>query len=208
MVKRAPVKLLVEGGGNHNDALKSECRKGFAKLLERAGFKGRMPRIIACGGRRAAYNDFCAELASGAGAVFLLVDAEAPVLRASPWQHVGEREGDKWAMPPDATDAHLHLMVQCMETWFLADRSALAKYFGNGFNQNALPLATTNVESVKMHDVFDHLKRATKDTKTKGAYDKGSHSFNVLEQLDPSLVRKASPWADRFFTTLDVALKP
>jgi hypothetical protein len=47
------------------------------------------------------------------------------------------------------------------------------------------------------------LEQATRDTKTKGAYDKGKHSFKLLATLDPKLVRNAGPWAERFFATLD-----
>ncbi len=49
------------------------------------------------------------------------------------------------------------------------------------------------------------LENATKNTKTKGIYGKGSHSFKLLALLDPSLIRRASPWADRFFQALGAA---
>lgn len=58
-VVNPPRKLFVEGGGNHNDALKTECRRAFTALLEKAGFKGRLPRVVACGSRRNAYEQFC-----------------------------------------------------------------------------------------------------------------------------------------------------
>lgn len=201
-----PVKLFVEGGGNNNHELKTQCRKAFAQLLERAGLKGRLPRIVACGSRQAAYNHFCATVGDKNEVTLLLVDAEAPVTGKSPWEHVAKREGDKWEKPIGATDEQLHLMVQCMEAWFFADRAALKKYFDNGFNENSLPNPTVSIESISKADLFDRLKRATKETKTKGAYEKGAHSFKVLEHVDPSRVRKASPWAERFFSTLDTLL--
>lgn len=206
LVKHKSVKLLVEGGGNDNHALKTQCRKAFSTLLERAGFKGRLPRIVACGSRQAAYDSFCAMLNDNDGTTVLLVDAEAPVIGQSPWEHVAKREGDRWKKPAGATDEQLHLMVQCMEAWFFADRAALEKYFGNGFDPNALPNHTVKVEAISKADLFERLKRASKATKTKGAYEKGAHSFLVLEQVDPELVRKASPWAERFFSTLDTLL--
>jgi hypothetical protein len=201
-----PVKLLVEGGGNNNHELKTQCRKAFTKLLERAGFKGRLPRIVACGSRQAAYDHFCAMVGDKNEATVLLVDAEAPVTGKSPWEHVALREGDKWQKPGAATDDQLHLMVQCMEAWFFADRAALKKYFDNGFNESPLPNHTVSIESISKVDLFDRLKRATKEAKTKGAYEKGAHSFKVLEHVDPALIRAASPWADRFFKTLDSLL--
>lgn len=201
------IKLLVEGGGNNNHELKTKCRKAFSQLLERAGFKGRMPRIVACGSRKAAYDQFCAMLNDENEMVILLVDAEDAVYCQSSWDHVAQRQGDKWSKPAGATDEQLHLMTQCMESWFFADRATLAKYFGNGFNENALPSPTTNIEEIGKANVFDHLKRASKDTKTKRAYDKGSHSFNILERIDPALVRAASRRGEEFFATLDGLLK-
>jgi len=94
-------------------------------------------------------------------------------------------------------------MVQVMEAWFLADREALRDFCGNGFQESALPAATAPIEAVGKPDLYAKLQKATADTKTKGAYGKGSHSFKVLATLDPELVRKASPWAERFFVALD-----
>lgn len=202
-----PRKLFVEGGGNHNDALKTECRRAFTALLERAGFKGRMPRVVACGGRRNAYDQFCTAIGGGEGSAILLVDAEEPVVVGDPWQHVGQRLGDKWDRPAGATEDRLHLMVQCMEAWFLADRRALGEFFGQGFNESALPAATVVPEDVSKPDLYQRLGQATRRTKTKGAYDKGKHAFKLLAMLDPNLVRKAGGWAERFFATLDRLLK-
>jgi hypothetical protein len=117
-------KLFVEGGGNHNGALKTECRRAFTALLERAGCKGR-PQVIPCGGRQNAYEQFCTAIRGGEVSALLLVDAEAPVVERDPWRHVAQRPDDKWQKPAGATEDHLHLMVQCMEAWFLADRQAL-----------------------------------------------------------------------------------
>jgi hypothetical protein len=202
MVSRAP-RLFVEGGGNNNDALKTECRRAFTALLERAGFTGRMPRIVACGGRRNAFDQFCTAVAAGEDLAILLVDSEAPVVEKSPWQHVAKRPGDKWAKPANAKHDQLHLMVQCMESWFLADRQALEEFFGHGFKVNALPAATAIQADVPKPDLYRKLQRATQSTTTKGPYEKGKHSFKLLAMLDPALIRKANLWAERFFATLD-----
>jgi hypothetical protein len=196
----------VEGGGYHNDALTSQCQRAFKELLEKAGFKDHMPRIVACGGRRNAYEQFCTAVASGEGAI-LLVDSEAPVTTGNPWQHVAQRQGDEWDQPAGATEDHLHLMVQCMESWILADRRALREYFGQGFQESALPAAGRIPEDVGKLDLYNCLKQATRKTKTKGAYDKGKHSFKLLAIVDPGLVRKAGKWSERFFATLDRSMK-
>ncbi|MFO7802400.1 MAG: hypothetical protein R6V55_08915 [Desulfovermiculus sp.] len=49
--------IFIEGGGDSKD-LHLECRKAFRMLLEKTGFSGRMPRLVACGGRDDAYDDF------------------------------------------------------------------------------------------------------------------------------------------------------
>jgi hypothetical protein len=197
------VKLFVEGGGD-SDALKTECRRAFARLLERAGLKNRMPRIVACGGRRSAFDQFCTALGGGdsADVAILLVDSEAPVAQGSPWEHVARRSGDRWTRPKDVSDDGLHFMVQCMEAWLLADRPALRAFYGQGFNESALP-AATRIEEVGKNDLGRKLEQATRNTKTKGPYDKGKHSFKLLATLDPKLIREASPWAERFFSALD-----
>ncbi|MDR0720595.1 MAG: hypothetical protein LBF78_13230, partial [Treponema sp.] len=52
------VKIYVEGGGDTH-TLRTACRRGFSGFLEKAGLKGYMPRIVACGSRNNAYADFC-----------------------------------------------------------------------------------------------------------------------------------------------------
>jgi hypothetical protein len=199
------VKLFVEGGGD-NDALRTECRRAFTQLLERAGFKGRLPRIVACGGRQQAFEQLCTALGDGrrADLAILLVDAEAPVTQQSPWDHVVQ---DPWPRPDGASDESLHFMVQCMEAWLVADRRALRDFYGQGFREGALPPATGTLEAVGKPDLSRKLEQATRDTKTKGPYDKSKHSFKLLATLDPKLVRQASPWAERFFATLDKLMK-
>jgi hypothetical protein len=193
------VKIYVEGGGESN-ALRTKCREGFSKLIENAGFKSRMPRIVACGGRRCAYEDFCTAVENATADEFplLLVDSEAMVSSA-PWDHLRTRDG--WDRPSQATDEHAHLMVQCMEAWFLADRDTLSEFFGQGFRPNALP-ANNNVEEISKEDLSRGLENATRDTRTKGVYDKGKHSFELLAALDSSKVQDSSQHARRFFDTL------
>lgn len=193
MVERV---LYVEGGGD-GKALRTKCREGFSKLLRRAGCEQRMPRIVACGGRAHAFEAFECKLRIADAVPVLLVDAEARVDGEDPWGHVRQRVGDGWQRPPSARSEQLHLMVQLMETWLLADRQALADFFGSGFRARALP-ANTRVEEVPKADVLSKLRAATRESH-KGEYDKGSHSFEVLGRVDPKRLSMASPWARRFF---------
>ena len=193
------IKIYVEGGGDAS-ALKRQCRRGFAKLFEKAGLAGRMPAVVACGGRGNAYEDFRIALRHARTDEFpvLLVDSEDAVT-AAPWQHLKSR--DNWDRPDGAEDDQVHLMVQCMETWFLADHGQLAKYFGQGFREKALP-GNVRIEEISKKTVFHALASATQDTKTKGRYDKGSHSLKVLALIDPEKVAGVSPHARHLFDTL------
>jgi hypothetical protein len=90
--------------------------------------------------------------------------------------------------------------VQTIEAWFHADKATLRQYYGGSFKESALN-GRTNVEEILKADLFDGLKRATKDCQ-KGEYSKGQHSFQILARIDPSKVRAASPHAERLLTTL------
>ena len=200
------IKIFVEGGGDRN-LLRRECRKGFSNFFSKAGMKGRMPSVVASGSRREAFDDFRAAVHRPGKYDFivLLVDSEDPVAaETGPWQHLKKR--DNWDQPSETTDDQVHLMVQCMEAWFLADKDTLAAYYGNGFNQNALP-ARQDIERIPKNDVFNGLKNATRSGVSKGEYEKGQHSFDILAQIDPDKVVAASPHAKRLVDTLKAKIK-
>lgn len=193
-------KVYVEGGGNTR-ALKSKCREGFREFFLKAGLKGRMPRIVASGPRKDAYDDFCTTLEQNKSSTFimLLVDSEAEVAHGdSAWEHLKKR--DNWEKPKSVEDDNAHLMVQCMEAWFIADRDALKNYFGQKLNLNALPVRT-DIENIMKPDLEKALKKATR-LSSKGEYDKGRHSFDILAGLDPDKVTDCSPYAQRLVDTL------
>ena len=192
------ITLYVEGGGDSKD-LKTRCRRGFAKFVENAGLAGRMPRIVACGGRNNAYKSFETALAMGERTPVLLVDAEGTLSAESPWDHVLDQDG--WDRPNGAGDRHCHLMVQIMESWFLADRSALVSFYGHEFQRGALP-ENRSVEQISKADVLRGLKRATRNNTTKGRYHKGSHSFTILGKINPIVVESGAPSAKRFLDVL------
>lgn len=195
------VKVYVEGGGDTN-ALKTRCRQGFSEFFRKAGLEGCMPRIVASGGRQQAFDDFCTALnkAGEGDFIVLLVDSEAAVANGSAsWVHLKAR--DNWDKPATATDDNAYLMVQCMEAWFLADKDALAAYFGDGFNPGALP-ARADIENISKADIFTGLKAATGKCNKKGEYGKGRHSFDILSRIDPTKVIVASEHAKQLVDTL------
>ena len=161
-----------------------------------------MPRISACGSRQQAYKDYRGAVGHAKSDEFmvLLVDSEGPVAADSDaWSHLSQR--DNWDRPPKAQDESAHLMVQCMEAWFLADRDALAEYFGSGFNTNVLP-QHAKVEDVPKADLERGLKSATRNCRPKGEYHKGRDSFAILGRIDPNKVIESSPYANQLVETL------
>ena len=201
------VKIYVEGGGDRQ-RLRSDCRKAFKKFFEKLGFIGRLPSVIPCGSRNNAYDDFCTSLRSSGGELaFLLVDSESPVnpsFNNIPWQQLLNR--DDWVKPNGATEEQVHLMVECMENWFLADSQALMMFFGQGFNTNSLP-NNSNIETITKSDVLRRLENASRQTQ-KGQYGKGAHSFKILEIIDPLKVVAASPTAARLINELRRVIGP
>ena len=115
------------------------------------------------------------------------------------WSHLHERDG--WQRPDGADEESAHLMVQCMEAWFLADKDALATFFGPGFSPTALP-GQMNVEETSKTDLGRGLKNATRRCRPKGEYHKGRHSFALLGQIDPKKVMDSSPYAKRLVEVL------
>jgi len=197
------VKIFVEGGGNKTSDQRA-FRRGFSKFIERANFTGRMPQFIPCGGRDLAYREFEYAIQNNQRA-FLLVDSETPIKeehQSAPWQHLAQRDGDThWKNPVPSGDIECHFMVVVMESWFLADRAALSQFYGNGFKENKLPPEDRKIETLCKDEIYKALKNATKGT-TKGEYDKGKHSFQLLEKIDPQKVIEKSPWAKRFIECL------
>lgn len=198
------IKLYIEGGGESR-SLHIECRKGFRGLLERAGFRGHMPSTRACGSRSAAYEDFktalCNTATTGEYPV-LLVDSESRVSLPA-WQHLRSRDG--WERPDGVDDDQAQLMVQCMETWCVADRSTLREFFGTRLRENALP-ALNNLEARAKEAIQDALVNATRDCGRQRGYEKGKRSFELLGRLDPAELKKYLPHFVRLCEMLDSRL--
>lgn len=83
-------------------------------------------------------------------------------------------------------------MVQCMEAWFIADRQALAAFFGQCFRQNQLPDSANSMESIAKRQLYTSLANATKGCQ-KGPYGKGAHSFKLLALINPESIKNRFP---------------
>jgi hypothetical protein len=97
-------------------------------------------------------------------------------------------------------------MVQAMEAWFFSDIDAVADFYGQHFNRNAMG-KTADVESISKKDLYARLAQATSDKRlTKGKYDKGNHSGFILRKLDPQRVQERSPHCERIFVEIPKAI--
>ena len=200
-----PIRIYVEGGGDY-EGTKTEFRKGFHAFLEQlqrwVGSEFRNPKVLPCGGRDLTYKSFRHALEDHPDACnILLVDTEGPVT-GKPREHLQATKG--WQFPPD-TDDNCHLMVQAMEAWLVADREALKRFYGLGFNENAIP-RRQNVEEIPKPELENCLQDAAQHT-TKKEYHKTRHAPKILALLDASVVRKAAPHCDRLFTTLQAVIE-
>jgi len=197
------VKIYVEGGGNDNSRLCAELRRGFQSLFIKAGFEGKLPSVIASGGRAEAFHDFeiAIKKVKKDEVILLLVDSEDAIAASTKWEHVKNRTGDNWDKPITADEDNLFFMVECMESWFLADKDALKNFYGKDFHENSLP-NNTNLESVKKKKIYTALEKATKKT-IKGTYGKGDHSFKILGMLDADKVKNHGKYAAEFFDYLE-----
>lgn len=203
------VYVYAEGGGSgaHSADLQAEFRQAFAEFLSKTDLgTTRRPRVVPCGGREQAFDSFRTAIAQGQNAL-LLVDSETPINPLhqppapalwKPWAHLQAQA--TWIAPVGANDDDCHLMVQCMENWFLADKTSVQTFFGQGFNAAALP--ASSVETVPKTTVYSALQTATQTCKTKTTYGKGAHSFKLLRAISPDKVEAASPWAKRFLDEL------
>jgi len=194
------VRVYVEGGGNykHTDT-STACRSGFVQLFERLGLPQRRLSVVACGSRSETFKDFRQRVRQQTEEfVILLVDSEGPVGAAGSWAYLRNR--DNWRRPTRSTEDQAHLMVQCMEAWFLADRQALGSFYEQGFLSGSLP-GHANIEEVPKDELVRRLEHASRNTQ-KGRYHKTRHGFALLALIDPQRVRAASRRAGTLFDVL------
>lgn len=185
--------LYIEGAESKEDQVR--CREGFRNLIGKLGFAAskKMPRLSACGGRNAAFDNFKTAHAQRKPGdyIALLVDSEDPVADGDKtWEHLKTR--DNWDRPAGADDGQVLLMTTCMETWILADRAALKKHYGHKLQENALP-PLIDLERRNRKEVHDKLTQATRDCSN--AYAKGKRSFEVVGILNPTALSSLPAFA-------------
>ena len=197
--------IYAEGGGPPGRITNIRCREGFTKLLENCGLDVGNFDVIACGGRGEAWNDFQDAHADAQGTYYvaLLIDSERPIASTDEtWKHL--EENSNWVRPQGAVDDQVLFMTRCMETWIVADLSALQEQFGPDFQTGELP-ELNNLEEVSPGNLEGRLEDAT--LFCPNSYGKGRNSFEVLGKLDPNMLEEHLPSFQRVRRILSEKLR-
>lgn len=194
------IKIYIEGEGEGKD-MDIRFREAWTRFFKSAGLTGRMPKPIRGKGRAHTFDLFSTAIQNGQidTMPLLLLDSEEKMISdQGVWQHLKALDG--WEKPTKSTENHAYLMVQVMETWFLADLPALQNYFGSKFKISKIP-AWTDLESQPKQSVFGALSKATSACNEK-RYAKGKISFEILGKINPILVQQKCSQAKRLFDFL------
>jgi len=192
-------KIYAEGGGE-GQLQDTRFREGWSSFFMAAGLAGHMPSIVRGGGRKRTFDLFVTAVRNPRPGELplLLVDSEDTVKAGSTaWQHLKSREN--WDRPDGVAEDQVFLMVTVMETWFLADRALLRRYFGGALREQHLR-AWPALEDVPKETVFKALDQATAGCAK--PYAKGKVSWELLAQLSPQSVDAACPHAKQLLDRL------
>jgi hypothetical protein len=187
------IRIYFEG----DKLLKPGFSEFFAELRNRARDRRCKFQLIAAEGGSEACRFFGLALKNHIGAFnILLKDSEGP-LGADAAIHLCRDYG--WG---ESQSDCIFWMVEMMEAWFHADKEALEKFYGQGFQKKALK-PNPKVEQIPKEDLRRGLRDATANTKPGNYFDnKTSHGPKILESIDPGRVREASPNCDKLFAAV------
>lgn len=196
------IKIYIEGGGDSH-LQDTEFRAAWSAFFKNAGLAvlRKMPATFRGSGRTKTFDAYqtAVKTRKPDELPLLLVDSEDLVSSGhGPWQHLKARDG--WEQPAGVGDEDVFLMISCMETWFLADRESLKRFFHDCWRDNALP-QWEDLATVEKSRVFEALASATAACGKK-RYSKGKVSFDLLKSIDPTIVRQKCPDAKRLLDRL------
>jgi hypothetical protein len=167
-----------------------QLRMGFHRFLGLDGMRGkcRIQAVAAHGDPIGEYR--IAQRKHPESVNILLLDSEQAL------DGTGLRERQVAGFPPD----RIFWMIELMESWFLADREALKRYYKQGFQESSLP-RNPEVEKIPKEDVLQGLTEATKNTRKK-RYHKTKHAPWILQVIDRDAIRERAPQCKRLLEAL------
>ena len=204
------IKLYVEGGGkgSHKRAtikLQQGFDAFFRDLKNAAREKKISFKIIPSSNTQTTYEDFLISVRNSPQSFnLLLVDSDEAVAEDETACDFLQKKYRKWKLKT-IKDEQCHLMVQIMESWFLADIDALKSFYCKEFKESAIP-KRKNVETIAKDTVEKSLTAATAKTQ-KAKYHKIEYGARLLETINPNKVRVAVPHCEKLFTALANVLK-
>ena len=211
-------RLYIEGGGRADpdpgqmnreamvDANAEAFRRGWQIFFNKAGADGQMLEIAVGGGQQEVFALFNDQLNRYTGQAetepqpLLLVDSEEPIANGNTvWDHLQTRNQHRFQKPTGADDHSAFMMVQAMETWFIADPPALQRFFGSSLDTSAFENLPA-LETILKEAALNTLQQAT--LRCGRHYSKGRRSYGLLAEIDPQTVAAACPHADQLLTYL------
>ena len=182
----------------------SALRKGFNNFLKSeidlARQRGLGFNLIAGGSTAETIKDFMIAARTHKDAInIVLIDSDKPD-NGNLIADLKQRESWDTEAGAEIQDDQIHFMVQVMESWFLADRDALKKYYKQGFREKQLP-GNPNVERISKSDVINGLVNATRNIRKK-KYHKTRHAPDLLSNLDVAKICSNAPACNRLFRSL------
>lgn len=196
------IKIYIEGGGDSH-LQDTEFRAAWSAFFEKAGLGAlrKRPATFRGSSRTKTFDAYrtAVKTRKPDELPLLLVDSEDLVSSGhGAWQHLKARDG--WERPAGGGVDDVFLMICCMETWFLADRESLTRFFHDCWRDNALP-KWPELSAVEKTRIFKALASATAACGKK-QYSKGKVSFDLLKAIDPAIVEQRCPDAKRLLDRL------
>jgi Domain of unknown function (DUF4276) len=199
------IRIYIEGdkkSKNSNISLREGFSSFFSELKEKAKEKRIKFDVILCGNTSETYKDFLLGVKYHQNSfVAFLIDSDDEIGKAeTPKSFLQRQEKSKNWDFENVEDNQCHLMVQIMESWFLADIETLKSFYGQNFKHNAIP-KQPNIEKIGKLDVEKSLDKATNET-SKGAYHKTKHGSELLTKIETAKVKEKAKHCNRLFETI------
>lgn len=132
----------------------------------------------------------------------LLIDSEGPVTDTDKYIRDSLRSLSVWDGGVSCSDEQLHLMVQAMEAWFVADPQSLSRRFGQNYSTRHLP-SPESAETVSAADLLTAIRRGLPQSRRRRGYDKVSDGVELLRLIDQGVVSRHCGHFRRLWAFLD-----